>query len=61
MNRFEKRLGFQAKLATKIYSQIAAIDAVKGQWKIAKNPFAADDPTVADLRSGDVNRCLDTY
>ncbi len=35
MNRFEKRLQFQAKLATRIYSRIAATDAVKGQWRIA--------------------------
>ena len=35
MHRFEKRLSFPPKLATKLYGQIAAIDAVKGQWKLA--------------------------
>ena len=35
MHRFEKRLSLPPKLATKIYGQIAAIDAVKGQWKLA--------------------------
>ncbi len=35
MQRFEKRLQFSAKLATKIYSQIASIDAIKGHWRIA--------------------------
>lgn len=30
MDRFETRLQFQSKLATKIYSQIASIDAVTG-------------------------------
>jgi Fic family protein len=37
MDRFEKRLQFQSKLATKIYSQIASIDAVKEQWRIANS------------------------
>lgn len=35
MQRFEKRLQFPPRLATKIYSQIASIDAVKGQWRLA--------------------------
>ena len=35
MHRFEKRLLFPPKLATKIYGQVAAIDAIKGQWKLA--------------------------
>lgn len=35
MHRFEKRLHFTGKVATRIYQQIAAIDAVKGQWRIA--------------------------
>jgi Fic family protein len=35
MNRFEKRLQFVARIATKIYSQIAKIDAAKGQWRLA--------------------------
>jgi len=34
-HRFEARLHFTGKLATKIYQRIAAVDAVKGQWRIA--------------------------
>ena len=35
MDRFDIRLQFASKLATKIYGQVAAIDAVKGQWRLA--------------------------
>ncbi len=35
MHRFEKRLQFEARLATKIYGQISEIDAIKGQWRLA--------------------------
>jgi len=35
MHRFEKRLQFEARLATNIYGQIASIDAIKGQWRLA--------------------------
>jgi Fic family protein len=34
MDRFNERLQFPSRLATKIYRQIAAIDAVKGQWRL---------------------------
>ncbi len=37
MDRFDRRLHFPPKLATKIYGQIAAIDAIKGQWRLARN------------------------
>ena len=37
MHRFEKRLHFEARLATKIYGQISSIDAIKGQWRLANN------------------------
>ena len=33
MHRFEKRLQFPHKQATKIYQQVARIDAVKAQWQ----------------------------
>jgi Fic family protein len=35
MHRFEKRLQFPPRAATKIYGQIASIDAIKGQWRLA--------------------------
>ena len=35
MHRFDQRLSFSPQLSTKIYGQIAAIDAVKGQWNLA--------------------------
>ena len=35
MHRFEKRLTFASRTATKIYRQIATIDAAKGQWELA--------------------------
>jgi len=33
--RIDDRLGFPVKLATQIFQKVAAIDAVKGQWRIA--------------------------
>jgi len=33
--RFDDRLGFPVKLATQIFQKVAAIDAVKEQWRIA--------------------------
>lgn len=35
MHRFDQRLQFPAQLTTRLYRQVAAIDAIKGQWTLA--------------------------